>query len=393
MLSQVSSTMHRQALSLLLLLLVVALSGCGQKNQFVAPPPPEVTVAPPVEREVADSIEFTGTTRATARVDLRARVNGYLQRIEFNDGEMVQEGALLFVIEPAPFEANLEAANARVEKAQASLQLAEANVARLTELIRSKVSTQQELDVQEAQRASSAADVAVAEADVTQAKLQLGYTEVRAPISGRIGRHLVDQGNLVMAEQTLLATIESIDPIHAYFSVSEPDLLRFMEMMRQNKLPDPEKTPPALHLGLNNETGFPHQGMLDYRELGVDPGTGTVARRGLFPNPDGVLIPGLFVRIRASIGEPVPKLTVEERAVSSDQRGDFVLVVGEDNTVEYRPVRLGVAMEGWRVVEDGLEPRDRVVVNGLQRARPGAKVNPQPQKPSVASDGSRSDRG
>jgi RND family efflux transporter MFP subunit len=353
----------------------LCLTGCEEGNQFVPPPPPDVTVATPVERKVADSIDFTGTTQATASVELRPRVSGYLERIEFQDGQMVKEGDPLFVIEQAPFEAELQAARARLQKAEAALQLADANLARTTELFGKKVITQQELDVQKAERATSAADVAVSEADVTQAKLQLGYTELNAPISGRIGRHLVDLGNLVRAEQ-MLAVIESIDPINVYFYVSERELLRFMEMLRANELPDPEANPPVLTLGLANETGFPHKGYLDYRQFGVDSGTGTIERRAVFPNPDTVLVPGLFARIRATIGEPQPRLLVEERALGSDQRGDFLLVVDQDNTVQYRPVKTGITLDGLRVIEQGLNAGDRVVVNGLQRARPGAKVNP-----------------
>lgn len=355
--------------------LTLCLAGCDEGNQFVPPPPPEVTVATPVEREVADSIEFTGTTQATARVELRPRVGGYLERIEFQDGQMVKEGAPLFVIEQAPFEAELEAAQARLLKAEATRQLADANLARTTELFGKKIVTQQELDIQKAQRATAAADVAVAEADITQAKLQLGYTELNAPIGGRIGRHLVDLGNLVRAEETL-AVIESIDPIYVFFYMSERDLLRIMEMLRTNQLPDPETNPPVLTLGLANETGFPHKGYLDFRRFGVDPGTGTIERRAVFPNPDTVLVPGLFARIRATLGEPRPRLLVEERALGSDQRGDFLLIVDQDNKVHYRLVKTGIAVDGLRVIEQGLSAGERVVVNGLQRARPGAKVNP-----------------
>lgn len=371
---------------LLLAGLVLFLTGCEERNQFVAPPPPAVTVATPIKRDVVDTIEFTGTTRATARVDLRARVGGYLKEIHFEDGQIVKKDDLLFEIEPAPFEAELEAANARLQKAQATLQLADTNLKRIEELYRRKVATSQEYDIQVAERASAEADVAVAQAAVTQANLQLSYTKIHAPISGRIGRHLVDLGNLVQAEQSLLATIESIDPIHAYFYLSESELLRFMEMLRENKVPDPEKTPPELQMGLANEEGFPHKGHLDYREFGVDPETGTITRRAVFENPQNILIPGLFVRIRAEIGEPTPRLLVEERAISSDQRGDFLLVVNDENTVEYRPVKLGIAMEGMRVIEEGVEADDRIVVNGLQRARPGTEVNPQPPKTEVAQE-------
>lgn len=356
---------------------IVALSGCGSRNQFIPPPPPEVTVAHPTTDEVVDSIEFTGTTRATATVNLRARVNGYLEQIKFEDGQAVNEGDLLFVIEQAPFEVALASAKSTLQKAQAALQLAETNHARTAELFQRKVVTQQDLDVQKANLASAQADVAAAQAQVRQAELNLQYTEIHAPITGRIGRHLVDKGNLIQAEQTQLAVIESIDPIQAYFNVSEPDLLRFMEMLRENKLPDPEKHPPVLYLQLANETGFPHEGHLDYRELGVDPATGTILRRAVFPNPDHALIPGLFVRLRVPIGEPQPKLLVEERALGADQRGQYVLVVNDENVVEYRPVKTGIAVGDRRVIQDGIDKDDWIVVNGLQRARPGSKVSPQ----------------
>jgi len=370
----------KSAAAVATLLLLALVAGCKPRNTFVAPPPPKVTVALPEQRNIVETMEFTGTTRATARVELRARVNGYLQKISFPDGAMVKEGELLFVIEPAPYEAELQAAQAQVQKAEANQQLAVANLARTQRLFEQSAATQQQVDVQKAEQATAEADVATAKAALRQAELNLSYTEIRAPIAGRIGRHLVDIGNLVQAESTPLATIESIDPIHAYFYVSEPDLLRFMQMVRDRRIPDPSVTPPALTLGLANESGFPHQGHLDFRELGVDPGTGTVLRRAIFPNPDNLLIPGLFVRIRAEIGEAVPRLLVEDRAIGADQRGDYVLVVNKDNVVEYRPVKLGIAFDGLRVIESGISSGDRIVVNGLQRARPGAPVTPEEQK-------------
>lgn len=373
------------------LALAGALLACGQRNVFVPPPPPEVTVATPVERPVVDSVEFSGTTRASARVDLRARVNGYLERIEFEDGQEVRAGDLLFVIDRAPFEAEVQAARANLLKARAALQLQEANLARARRLYREEVTAQQELDVREAEQASAASEVAAAEAALVKAELNLGYAMIRAPISGRIGRHLVDVGNLVQADQTLLATIECIDPIHAYFHLSERELLRFREMLRAKELPDPELHPPVLYLGLTTERDFPHQGHLDYRQLGLDPDTGTVERSGVFQNPDGALVPGLFVRIRASIGEPAPRLLIDERAIGSDQRGDYVLVVNEDNTVEYRPVELGIAVGGMRVILSAVRPDERIVVNGLQRARPGEEVVPElaPSAPDRATAGAQ----
>lgn len=372
-----------------------AMSMFERKNEFVPPPPPEVTYANPVRQKVADYIEFTGTTRATARVDLRAQVSGKLKAINFNDGDLVEAGQVLFEIESAPFDAEVLAADAQLQKAQANLQLAKANLDRITTLYHRNVATKQEYDVQVAEKATAAAEVAVAEAAKTKAVLEQSYTKIEAPIAGRIGRHLVDIGNLVQAEQTLLATIESIHPIHAYFYLSERELLRFMEMLRQDKLPDPEASPPKLQMGLANEEGFPHTGTLDYREFGVDPDTGTIARRAVFQNPDNILIPGLFVRLRAKIGEAQYQWLIEEQALGSDQKGDFLLIVGEEDKIEKRYVELGISVEDMRVILEGLEGGERVVVNGLQRALPNAQVTPkelirpeQPESPTTPAESS-----
>ncbi len=365
------------------LFVFLGIAGCRQANKFVAPPPPTVTVAHPVERAVADTIEFVGTTQPTQIVDLRARVNGYLEKIQFEDGSIVKAGDPLFLIEQAPYQSVLDAARAAEQKATASLALAQSQYRRMEPLLRNSVVTQEELDVQAAQVATSKADVSAAQAAIRKAELDLKYTQITAPISGRIGRHMVDIGNLVQSGTTQLAVIQAIDPIYAYFDVSENDLLRFMAMLRNHELPDPEKNPPLLHLGLANEQGFPHEGHVDFRELGVDTATGTSKRRGIFPNPGWQLIPGMFVRIQASIGDPKPRLLVEERAIGSDQRGDYLLVVNEKKVVEYRPVQLGIHVNDLRVVESGIQATDQVVVNGLQRARPGTPVTPEQAKPAA----------
>ncbi len=349
--------------------------GCKPHNEFKPPPPPKVTVAQPMVREVVDMMEFSGTTQATATVELRARVNGYLKEIKFVDGAHVNQGDLLFVIESAPYEVELLSAKARLVKAQREFNLADVNLVRARALAPQRVVSQQELDIREAERATAAAEVDVAAAAVSQAELNLSYTQIHSPLTGRIGRHLIDVGSLVQAEQTLLAKVESLDPIHAYFHVSDRDLAKLQTAMGETLgATDGRKSP--IYLGLTTDTTFPHEGYVDYREPSVDPATGTILRRGVFSNEDQSLIPGLFVRIRAPLGDAQRRLVVEDRALGSDQRGDFVLVVKDDNTVEYRPVKLGVAMNGLRVVE-GIAPTEWIVVNGLQRARPGATVDPQ----------------
>ncbi len=369
-----------------LLLLLLNSVGCERRNALVTPPPPEVTVAQPIIEPVTETIDFTGTTEARETVEIRARITGYLQRVDFEDGANVQAGDLLMVIEPAPFAADVEAAEAALQKAVAVEGLAQANLARALELQKGRAIAKQEVDADSAELATATANVRAARAALRKAQLDLGYTEIQAPISGRIGRRLIDVGNLVNAEQTHLAIIENIDPIYAYFNVSESVLLRFMALVREKKLPDPAVSPPVLRMELQNEKGFPHQGYLDYTDLGVDPTTGTIRRRAVFPNADRLLVPGLFVRLRSEIGDPTPKLLVEERALGSDQRGAFVLVINDSDVVEYRPVKLGLRVNSLRVIEEGIQKGDWIVVNGLQRARPGSKVQAQRARMSDTSE-------
>jgi RND family efflux transporter MFP subunit len=372
---------QRRNLCLILLsVLTASLAGCQQPNQLVTPPPPKVTVAQPIERKVNDTVEFVATMQATQTVELRSQVKGYLEKINFEDGSNVKVGDLLFVIEQEPYQLALASAKAAQLKAIAAQGLAQTQYRRMEPLRTNGVVTQEELDVQAAQVATTKADVAAAETAVHTAELNLSYTQIRAPISGRIGRHLVDIGNLVQAQETPLAVIQALDPIYAVFDVSENELLRFMEMLRKHELPDPEQTPPTLHLGLPNEQGFPHEGKLEYREMKIDPSTGTARRRGIFPNPGWQLIPGMFAKVSAPVGEPVPRLLVEERAIGTDQRGDYLLVVNDKNVVEYRSVKLGINIGPLRVIEDGITAKDWVIINGLQRARPGATVDPERSK-------------
>jgi len=360
-------------------LLLVALVGCDQRNQYVAPPPPQVTVAQPVVKDVVDYLEFTGTTRATDVVDIRARVNGYLKKIAFSDGAMVNEGDLLFLIEPEPFEVALTSAKAKLQKAEALYSLAVAELKRTEPLVTQGALSQQELDLKKADLATAKAGVGEAKSAIRQAELNLAYTRVLAPIKGRISRHMVDVGNLVQAENTVLTRLESYQPIHAYFTVSESEMVRLMELAKLKKITKEDLQAKDIQLGLTGEVGFPHPGKLDFSELGIEPGTGTQMRRAIFPNEDQSLVPGMFARVRLQVGEPVPRLMVSERALGADQQGAYLLVVNEQdqNKVEQRKVKFGVAIDGMRVIESGIKKGDWVIVNGLQRARPGAPVTPQ----------------
>jgi len=331
----------------------------------------------PLQRPVQEYFEAPGQTRAVSMVELRARADGYLKEIHFQDGELVEKGRLLFVIDQAPYEAALASAQATLVKAQAQLRLSEQQLARTRLLAARQATTESTLDIQEAERASAAADVALAEAALQQAQLNLSYTEIHAPFAGRMGQHLVDVGNLVQSETTVLSSLESVDPIHAYFNVSESDLLRFRNMQRDGTLKLTESDPIPIELALGDTDQFAYIGTLDFREFGVNPETGTTQRRAVFANADGQLIPGLFVRMRAAVGDPQERLLVEERAISSDQRGEYLLVIDEQNIVQYRPVTLGLLNNGIRAIESGLNLTDRVVINGLQRARPGTEVTPE----------------
>ena len=358
-------------------MLVATLIGCRPTPGIIDLPPPQVTVARPVVKDVVDYLEFTGATRATDVVDIRARVNGYLKKVAFSDGAMVNEGDLLFQIETEPFDVALVTAKAKLQKADALLSLAVAELKRTEPLVAQGALSQQELDLKKADLATAKAGVGEAKSAIRQADLNLSYTQVRAPIKGRIGRHMVDVGNLVQAEQTVLTRLESYQPIHAYFTVSESEMVRLMALTK-SQTKEKNAKPALLQLGLTGEVGFPHPGELDFAELGIEPGTGTQMRRGIFINKDSSLVPGMFVRIRLQVGEPKPRVLVSERAIGGDQRGAYVMVVDESNknTVEQRSVKFGVQVDGLRVIEEGLKPGEWIIVNGLQRARPGAPVTP-----------------
>lgn len=371
----------RAGLAGLALALTVLCAACDRKNAYVPPPPPAVTVSHPVKQQVTEYLEFTGTTQALESVDLRARVEGFLDSVNFADGAMVKEGDLLFRIQSQQYEANLQEAKAQLVSDQARLSRAETEYARAKRLFQEKAGPDTDVVKWEAERDSALAGMALDKAKIELAELDLSYTRIIAPFSGRIGRRQVDPGNLVGAgEKTLLATIIRFDPIYVYFTMNERDLLRVIELGRHN-VKNHREVP--LQMAISDSSGYPFTGQLDYVDLGVDPNTGTLLLRGIFPNPKINLLPGLFVRLRAAIATR-EALLVPERAVGVDQTGSFVLVVGDKNVVEQRSVTQGIVQDGLVAVEGKLSTEDRVIVNGLQRARPGAEVKPEEAPPPAA---------
>lgn len=356
------------------------LTGCQPSQEFVEPPPPPVTVARPLQQAVTIYNEFTGTTEAIESVEIRARVEGFLDSIHFQDSDDVVQGELLFVIEQEPYIAALNRAKATLQSRIADHELAKATARRKEEALKARAISKLEVLQAQAEVLTAKAAIAEARADVRNAEITLGYTEIRAPISGRIGRSLVDEGNLVGAgEQTLLTTIIQRAPMYAYFNINERDLLRYRANNQEaSRDPNVERTPAPFFLGLANEEAYPHEGHLDYIDNRVDETTGTITIRGIFPNEDGSLVPGLFARIRVPEPEQREAMLVPEIALGRDQRGTYVLVANSENVVEYRLLQVGPEIDGGlRVVEDGLRPEEWVIVKGIQRARPGAKVAPE----------------
>lgn len=359
----------------LLLVALLLTTGCREKNTFVAPPPPAVTVALPQRKDITHYAQYSGQTHAVESVEIRARVEGYLEKIHFNDADFVKQGQLLFTIDPKPYQARLDEARANLATRQAELRLAVATLKRKQSAFEDQAVSEVEVIEAQALREQAAAAIDAARAAIETARLDLSYTQVRSPISGRIGRRLVDVGNLVGAtEKTLLATIVNISPVYVYFNVNERDFLEFEKSHRQNV---PGNGVAAVFLGLSSDKDFPFQGKVDFTDNRVDPETGTILMRGVFDNAKGHLLPGLFARVRMPVRIEKQAMVVPEAALGIDQQGHFLLAVNDNNTVEYKPVQVGPEIDGMRVIDSGISDKDRIVVNGLQRARPGGQVAPE----------------
>ncbi|MFO1057303.1 MAG: efflux RND transporter periplasmic adaptor subunit [Dongiaceae bacterium] len=347
-----------------------------------APPPPAVTVSPPLRHELVEWDEYTGQFAAVEYVEIRARVSGYLDSIHFEDGQLVKQGDLLFVIDPRPYEIQLASAKAQLAEAQARLDLANRELSRAGQLRQKDFVSSSVFDQRNEEMRSAAAAVETAQAAIRQASLDVEFTHVTAPVSGRIGRHEVSVGNLVnggsSGATTLLTTIVSLDPIHFYFDLSEQDYLAYQRAAQQGRLASTREGKLTVFAHLVDEQGWPHEGTLDFVDNQVDRSAGTIRARGIFPNPGLLITPGQFGRVRVPGSERYPAILVPEAALVTDQSRQLVMTVAADGTVTPRPVRVGPHYEGLRIIRSGLGPEDRVVINGLLRARPGARVTPQP---------------
>ena len=372
----------RQATPTLMLLIACALSGCGEKPQqpAAAAPPPPVTVATPVKRTVTDWDDFTGRFQAVEDVQVRARVGGAVTNVEFRDGAIVRAGDLLYVIDARPFEAVAEQANGQLSDARAKGELARRELDRALALNQSQTVSDSIVDQRrQALQAAKAAEMQ-AEGALKAAQLNIEFTHVLAPITGRVSRHLVSVGNLVQGSDngasTLLTSIVSLDPIHIYFDMDEATYQRNNRLYFAGKRPSSRDTPNPVQITLVGETRPSHDGKMDFLDNRLDVSTGTLRSRALVPNQDLSILPGQFGRVRLIGSAPYEALLVPDTAVATDQSRKIVFVVKEDDTVDARAVVLGPLDDGLRVIREGLKAEDRVIVEGIQRARVGAKVSP-----------------
>ncbi len=361
------------------LLIAIALSACAPGEAPQAPPPPQVSVANPLAAQITDWDEFTGRLAAVESVDIRARVNGYLQSVNFNEGSMVTKGDLLFVIDPRPYVATLNQAEAELTRARVRLQLASNDLERAKRLHASRAISEEELDSRTQDHAGAIAALEAAQAGVESARLNVEFTEVRAPISGRISRALVTDGNLVnggSAGATLLTTIVSLDPIHFFFTGDEQIYLHYQRLNQAGSRPSSHDAANPVRLRVADETAYAHEGFMDFVDNRVDEATGTVQGRAVFPNPDLLLVPGMFAEIQL-IGEgPYEALLIPDEAIGVDQAQQFVYLIDDDNIARRRIIETGRLEGELRIVRNGLSSDDRVVINGIQRVRAGAPVTP-----------------
>ena len=357
----------------------LGLTGCTRPaSEAPAPAPIPITVSFPVDQEVTDFADYIGRLAAVDSVEVRARVSGYLDKINFKEGVLVKKGDLLFEIDPRPFQALVDFSKAEIAANDASLKKALAENARNKAAAKTPGAVSLlELDQSQATEEQAIASLAKSKATLDTNRLNLDFTKVLSPIDGRISRFNLTVGNLVAQDQSLLTTIVSVDPMYAYFDVDEHTVLQVREMIRQGKAKSARDIDWPVFLSLANEEDFPHKGTINFVDNQINPRTGTLRLRAVFANPDEALTPGYFGRFRVPIGVPHDALLVTDRAIDTDQGQKIVYVLDKNNKVEVRPIRSGALNDGLRVIEDGLQPGERVIVNGIQQVRPGMTVEPK----------------
>ncbi|MGE0564258.1 MAG: efflux RND transporter periplasmic adaptor subunit [Pseudolabrys sp.] len=367
--------------------LILTLVSCGESNTYVAPPPPKVTVAAPLKRPVTRYLEATGNTAAVNSADLVARVSGFVEKVPAQDGQFVKKGDVLFVIEQKPYQLKVEQSKAAVDNAKATLTKSEANYQRQAELVPSGSASKAALDNATGDRDSARASLDQQTASLKLAENDLDYTSVEAPFDGIVSARKVSVGSYVNSSgtPTTLATIVQADPIYVNFTISESDVIHIRALIRERGLTPEQLRQVPVEVGLQTDRGYPIKGRLDYAAPTVDASTGTMAGRGIFDNPQRVMLPGMFVHVRIPLGPPQEALLVPDTALGADQAGRYLLVVNKDNVVEQKPVEIGVLEGTMRVVTKGVTADERVIVAGLQRAIPGQKVDPQAQAAGSAS--------
>jgi multidrug efflux system membrane fusion protein len=368
-------------LSALALAIAAAVTGCSRAGATPrSAPAPSVTVAPVEHREIVEWTEFTGRTEPVDSVEVRPRVSGYIQAVRFQSGQLVKRGDVLFVVDPRWHQAEFDRRQAEAERARVQLDNAKREADRTAQLLASKAISTEEGDARLARHDEAKAALLATEAARDSAKLDLEYTEVRAPIDGRVSRALLTEGNYVSGiagAATRLTTIVSVDPVYVYADMDEDSLLKFNALASAQKIETNGDGRIPVELQLADETGFPHQGHIESLDNQLNPNTGSILLRAVFPNGDGRIVPGLFARIRVPLSARHPALLVDERAIGTDQAQKYVLTLSSTNTVTYQSVQLGPLMDGKRVIRSGLEGGEAIVVNGLQRVRPGMTVTPE----------------
>lgn len=361
---------------------VLGLAGCGDKAAQQKPAPATVTVAPVERKEVVEQDEFTGRVEPVESVEVRPRVSGYIQEVRFQSGQTVKKGDVLFAIDPRWHQAAFNQRQAEFEQAKVRVENARREADRTGQLLTSKAISIEEGDARQSRYHEAKAALLAAQAALDTAKLDLEYTQVRAPIDGRVSRALLTEGNYVSGlagAASLLTTIVSVGPVYVYVDIDENSLLKFNALASARKLETDADGKIPIELQLADETEFSHRGYIESFDNRLDNNTGSILLRALFPNPDGRIVPGLFARIRVPLSERYPALLVQERAIGTDQAQKFVLTLTSSNTVAYQAVKLGPEIGGKRVIRSGLHGSEEIVVNGLQRVRPGMPVAPQPE--------------